>query len=239
MEKRNILLLLGAMLILIGLVFLAVTALLPVYGVDVLRWGMVRAWPLTLAAAGAGLILPSLLIGPSRRWMGSLYIPGMSLLTTGVILTFCSLTGWWTAWRWLWPLEVLGLAVGFGGAAIHMRLIWLLIPAMVLGVNGVFLQFCALTGLWPIWAVIWPVEPLTVGLILFAIGMRQRRNRLALAGTILSIIAAFCLIGTVALVSAHVFWVGHRWLRTVVAILLILIGGMLMLGRLPHRVRRT
>jgi hypothetical protein len=36
------------------------------------------------------------------------------------------------------------------------------------------LQFCALTGLWNAWAVLWTVEPLSVGLSLLAVSAKTR-----------------------------------------------------------------
>ncbi|NIV37763.1 MAG: hypothetical protein GWN58_52620, partial [Anaerolineae bacterium] len=57
----------------------------------------------------------------------------------------------WSVWAWLWPMELISLAMGFLFAAIYMRLIWLIIPATIIGLNGMVFQFCAITGLWHWW----------------------------------------------------------------------------------------
>jgi hypothetical protein len=86
-------------------------------------------------------------------------------------------------------LEVLGLAVGFALAAIFMRVAGLAIPAMIIGVNGLMLAFCNLTGLWASWAILWPIEPLSIGLGLLIVGVINRSSGTKLAGLILTGIA--------------------------------------------------
>ncbi len=235
MEKRNLMAWTGGTLILIGLVLLAATTLLPAYGVDVFRWGVARVWPLIVIAAGWGFILPPLLIGNRMRGLGGLYIPGLSVLTTGGILLFCSLTGWWAAWRWFWPLEVLGVAAGFFAAAAHMRVIWLLIPAIVVGANGLLFQFCTVTGMWQVWAVMWTVEPLSVGVALLGIGVWKGHRGLTLAGAILCVVASFALLGMSVLMSTRLLWLDQRPFRLFVAILLILIGLLFLLWNSLYR----
>jgi hypothetical protein len=92
-------------------------------------------------------------------------------------------------WAVAWPLEVLAVAAGFGMAAIFMRVPGLAIPAIIVGVNGLVLAFCNLTGLWGAWALVWPVEPLAVGLGLFVVGFFGRSAGAITAGVILSAIA--------------------------------------------------
>ena len=74
------------------------------------------------------------------------------------------------------------VALGFLFAAIKMRVIWLLIPTIIIGANGLLLQFCALTGWWAVWAVAWVIEPLSVGLALLAVNLKQRSPGLMVAG---------------------------------------------------------
>lgn len=153
-----------------------------------LTTGAWRLWPLTVVLLGIALTLPGF-YGLQSRGLGSFFIPGLPLLTTGGLLLFASLFGRWNVWELAWPLEVLALAVGFALAAIFMRVAGLAIPAMIIGINGLILAFCNLTGLWEAWAVLWPLEPLAVGLGLLVVGVANRSSGARLAGLILTGIA--------------------------------------------------
>jgi hypothetical protein len=192
--NRQLSAIIGIVLILLGASALVLNLAMPVLGLDVWRSVIWRFWPLTVVGLGLLFVLLPLLAS-GRRGMGALFIPGMPVLTTGSILLFTSVFHVWGAWEWLWPLEVLGVALGFLFAAIWMRSIWLLIPAIILGANGVVFQFCALTGLWRAWAVLWTIEPLAVGLALLLIGAAKRLAGLFLAGTILCGVAGVGLVG--------------------------------------------
>ncbi|MBN1975905.1 MAG: hypothetical protein JW918_00760 [Anaerolineae bacterium] len=190
--------LMGILLILMGGLALAFTLGMPLLGISFLRFGSWRLWPLVVV--GTGLIFvaaPFLAWG--KRGLGSLFIPGVPILATGGVLLFASLLDAWRAWEWLWPVEVLAVALGFLLAAIWMRAIWLLIPAVIIGANGLVFQFCAITGFWESWAVLWAIEPLSVGLAFLIVNLKARTNGLFIAGAILCAVAAFGMIGMSAL----------------------------------------
>jgi len=178
--KRSLSLIFGLTLVAIGGLSLLGNTLLTMQA-----W---RLWPLTVIIAGIALTLPGF-FGLKRRGFGSFFIPGIPVLTTGGILLFASLFDRWNIWALAWPLEVLGLAVGFALAAIFMRVAGLAIPATIIGVNGLMLAFCNLTGLWGAWAILWPIEPLSVGLGLLIVGVVHRSPGTKLAGLILTGIA--------------------------------------------------
>jgi hypothetical protein len=106
-----------------------------------------------------------------------------------VLLFFASVTGNWHIWATLWPLEVISVALGFVLMALFLKVPWLLIPASIIGMTGLVLQFCAATGLWSSWAVLWTVEPFAVGLPLLLIGMFKKIEGVKVAGIILCGIA--------------------------------------------------
>jgi hypothetical protein len=143
-----------------------------------------RLWPMIVVLIGLGLTLPGFL-GITRRGFGSFFIPGIPVLTTGAILLYASLFHQWDVWAVAWPLEVLGVALGFVLAAIFMRVPALAIPASIIGVNGLILAFCAVTGLWTAWALLWPLEPFSVGLGLLILGLFNRSEGVKLAAMIL------------------------------------------------------
>jgi hypothetical protein len=199
MDKRFSILV-GMALILLGSLALTFTVALPVLGLDLWYWGFWRFWPLIVVSAGMFFVLPPFLVR-GQRGLGALFIPGVPLLTTGGILLFASVFDAWGAWEWLWPLEVLALALGFLSAAIFTRVIWLAIPAIIVGLNGLVLQFCALTNLWEAWSVLWTVEPLSVGLALLAVGAKKRSSGLLTAGLIVCGLAGLALVGMTTILS--------------------------------------
>ncbi len=226
--RRRFSFLAGGTLILIGVLSLAFTLVMPMLGASVWMWGAWRLWPLLIVAGGL-LFVVSPLLARGKRGLGGLFIPGVPILTTGGILLYASVLDAWQAWEWLWPLEVLAIAMGFLLASIYMRSIWLLFPAIIVGANGALLQFCALTGLWESWAVLWPVEPLAVGLAFLIVNLRRRSRGLFIAGMIMCVIAAMGLIGMTA---AFPRWVLINALGPAV---LLLVGLLMLVNSLVRR----
>ncbi len=185
-----------------------------------------RLWPVVVVIAGLVLTAPGFL-GLARRGFGAFFIPGIPVLTTGGILLFASIFHNWGVWAIAWPLEVLGVALGFALAAIFMRVPALAIPAMIVGVNGLVLAFCNLTGLWQAWALLWPVEPLSIGLGLLVLGLAKRSAGInpstssgpALAGVILCAIA-----GAGFFMTSFMSMFNFSILRFAVPVMLVLTG---------------
>ncbi len=223
MNKRFSILV-GMGLILMGGLALAFNLVVPMLGLNVWRWGAWRLWPLVVVCAGLCFMIPPFLTR-GRRGLGGLFIPGVPILTTGGILLFASLFGEWGAWAWLWPLEVLAVALGFLFAAIYMRNIWLLIPAIIVGANGGVLQFCVSTNMWEAWAVLWTVEPLSLGLAFLIISLVKRSVGLFIAGIILCGLAGIGLIGMTAIMPMMPIY----WLLNMVGPIVFILIGLLML----------
>lgn len=237
----------GVVLVLIGALALAFSLGTPILGfwpLTLWRWGIGRLWPLAIVGIGLLFMLPPFVLGlsrlgpdgtgqvqviHSRRGLGGLFIPGLPILTTGAILLLTSVLNWWRLWEWLWPQEVLALALGFLLAAIYMRVIWLFIPAIILGINGVMFQFCALTGLWEAWAVLWAIEPLAVGLSLLAVGARIRSGGLLKTGLIACGLAGAGLIGMMLILSAAAFLPG-LWLVNLLGSAVVIMVGILLVA---------
>jgi hypothetical protein len=180
-----------------------------------------RLWPIIIVLAGLGLTIPGFL-GWSRRGLGSLFIPGVPVLTTGSILLYASLTRHWGIWAIAWPLEVLSVALGFALSAIFMNVAALAIPAFIIGFNGLLLGFCAITGLWQAWAVLWPIEPLSIGLGLIVLGIANKSAGVKLAATIL-----FSIAGLGFFITAFISMFNHTILRFAVPSMLVVTGSLL------------
>jgi hypothetical protein len=180
-----------------------------------------RMWPIIVVLLGIGLTFPGF-FGFAKRGFGSFFIPGIPVLTTGGILLAASLFNRWQIWAVAWPLVILALALGFALAAIFMRLPALAIPAFIIGVNGLLLAFCSLTGLWQAWAVLWPMEPLSVGLGLLTLAIFSRSHGAGVAAVVL-----FSIAGIGFFITSFISVFNSSILRFGAPLMLILTGALL------------
>ncbi|MEW5868112.1 MAG: protein kinase [Chloroflexota bacterium] len=76
------------------------------------------AWPIEIFLSGLFLCL--LMAALERIW---LLIPAGIILGNGIIMTYYSLTGWWSHWEYLWPLEpiLVGVLVYYTLATVRGR----------------------------------------------------------------------------------------------------------------------
>jgi len=232
--NRRFSILVGIILILMGGLSLAFNLVVPALGTNVWYWGGWQLWPLVLVGGGLLFVL-SPFLARGKRGLGGLFIPGLPILTTGGILFFVNLFDAWEAWEWLWPLQVLALALGFLFAAIYMRSIWLLIPAIIIGANGALFQFCAVTGLWDVWAVLWTIEPLAVGLSFLVVSAGKRSVGLFIAGLILCGLGGIGLMGMTAIFSVGTFLPGLWAINLAGPIIFILVGLLLVVWNVVRR----
>lgn len=224
MQKQTSLLF-GITLMLLGVLALAGTLVARASG-D-LSLG-IRAWPLFIIGAGLLFCIPPLIY--KVRGLGGLFIPGLPILTTGLLLFAASILDRWSLWGQWWPLEVIGLALGFVLAAIFLRVIWLHIPASILGLTGLALLFSSLTGMWASWTALWTVVPFSVGLPLLLIGSIRKLYGVRLAGIILVGFAGLAF----AAVSSLLTLLGWE-IPLIGALLVLLIGGYLIVSSLFGR----
>ncbi|MBN1262323.1 MAG: hypothetical protein JXB35_16710 [Anaerolineae bacterium] len=231
--KKEISILLGGLLILLGVVSGVFTVLLPLLGIGMWQLQPWRLWPVFVIAGGLLFVIPPFLVR-GKRGLGALFIPGLPVATTGGILFFASITNHWGAWEWLWPLEVISVALGFLFAALYMRVVGLMVPAIIIGLNGLVFQFCAVTGFWEAWAVLWAIEPLSVGLALLALYLKHRSPGLLLAALILCGIAGLGFVGMSTIFMAR-WWV----FQLLGPLVLIGIGAILIVWALTRQPYRT
>ena len=220
MEKRTTLVI-GAALVLFGLMSLSCSAMSLLLGLDMLGF-VWRLWPVMIIVLGL-LFIAAPLLARNKRGLGALFIPGMVLLTTGGMLLFASILDAWSLWAALWPMMLISLATGFLFAAAYMRVSGMLIPAVILGLNGLVFQFCALTGLWSWWSVLWVIEPLSVGLALLAVGTLGRKSGIIRAGLIVCGVAAA---GFLLMISI----LGDWWPLRLAGPLFVILAGATLLG---------
>jgi len=183
-----------------------------------------KIWPVIIILIGVGLTIPGF-FGFSHRSFGSFFIPGIPVLTTGAILLYASLTNHWDVWAVAWTLEILGLALAFALATVFMRVPALAIPAFIIGINGAMLAFCAATGLWESWAILWPIEFLAVGLGLLALGLANHSAGVKTAASIL-----FTIAGGGFFISAFVSTFNNNGILKFAVPVMLLVTGVLLTG---------
>jgi hypothetical protein len=85
------------------------------------------------------------------------------------------LTNDWTIFGRGWPMEILWVSVGLCAILYASREPWLMVPiSLVLG-NGFIFAYCAITGWWHHWALLWMLEPFfLIGSIVVARHLSQR-----------------------------------------------------------------
>jgi hypothetical protein len=71
-------------------------------------------------------------------------------------------------WANAWPMEIIAIGVLLSALMAALATPWMLIPAGIVMANGLLLSFFALTGWWRLWTILWPLEPLLVGLSIVA-----------------------------------------------------------------------
>lgn len=219
--QKNASLLFGVTLVMLALLALGGNLLLGATGAGVFRAGF-HTWPLAVIGVGLLFCIPPFIFR-KQPGLGGLFIPGVPVLTTGLLLFAASLTGNWGLWGIFWPLEVIGLAVGFVMAAIFLRVVWLMVPASIIGLTGLVLQFCAATGLWASWAVLWTVVPFSVGLPLLLIGVFHKSDGVKLAGLIVTGFAGLAFAAMSAILASG------SWLTRIVGPFIILALGIFMI----------
>ncbi len=238
MNKRW-LLIAGVGLVLLGGLALSSTILFRLFGVDVWGWWAPwRFWPILVWGLGIFLVGTPLLMwvrGRRKPGLGGMFLPGFPILTTGSLLLAASVFDAWELWAWAWPLEIIALAVGFLAFALYAKVIWLWLPAIVIGANGLLFQFCALTGWWEVWAVMWTIEPLSLGIAFLVVNVKQRSKGLLISGLILCSIGALGFMMMMLLVPLGRFWPGHWLFSLMWPLFLIIAGAGLLAWSLRHR----
>lgn len=215
----------GIGLIFVGLLALAANALFSALGIRLSWWEIWRLWPFLVLALGLLLGFMAL-VSLRQPGLGALFIPALPMLTVGSLLLFASIFDQWRIWAKAWPFVILSLALGFVLATIASRNAWFGIPAILIGLNGLVLAFCNLTGLWNWWSVLWTVEPLAVGLVLLLVGIKTQSTPTTITGL------AFCAFAFSALLGMSMLLTFGGWiLRLAGPFVLILLGvGILLLG---------
>ncbi|HRE27774.1 MAG TPA: hypothetical protein PK954_14135 [Anaerolineales bacterium] len=185
----------GLFLIIAGGLLSAYNVLAAAMGLDLAAW---RLAPATVAIVALLFVLPPF-FNPRQPGLAGLFIPGMPILAVSVLLLASQLVTPGFIWSRFWPMILVALAIGFGLLGAFLRNIWLAVPAALTLALAAGLQLTALTGWWWMWAGLWALLPLALGLTLLVIGFVKRQAGLRLAGGILMLIFGTAGVGLVLL----------------------------------------
>jgi serine/threonine protein kinase len=92
-----------------------------------------------------------------------LYAVGGIVFVNLALLWLSGIFGW-KVFGHAWPLEIVAVGVLLSALMAALALPFMLIPAGILMGNGLLFSYYALTGRWSQWTILWPLEPLLVGL---------------------------------------------------------------------------
>ena len=118
--------------------------------------------------------------GRSRAAKGVETTVWMLIMVNLLAVLIGLVTGRWGVYGRGWPMELLMIGLLVTETMANGGDIWALIPAGILLGNGYLFSFYMITGLWGLWAVLWPLEPLLViGTIWFVLMMSGKGERAA------------------------------------------------------------
>jgi hypothetical protein len=189
-------------------------------------------WPAAIIAFGALLALLPVFI--RKRWMGLLYVIAAPIIATGVMLLISMTSGQWFLWLREWPIGLLSTALGCALAALYAREVWLMVPAIFLGVNGGLFLFNMSYGQWYLWKVLWIVQPLSLGLALLLVGV-VNHSRVTLGfGLAFSVMSIFF-----SALLTPIFYDTAQLTGSLGALMLVAIGGALLLWNVRREPKTT
>jgi hypothetical protein len=79
------------------------------FGAELYAWHL---WPLFVMGLGLVFCIAPFLVH-NKPGLGGLFIPGLPIMATGTLLALGSIFHLWNVWSFLWPVELISLALGF------------------------------------------------------------------------------------------------------------------------------
>jgi len=102
------------------------------------------------------------------------------IVLANIIMIWVSGIFGWNVFGRIWPMELVVAGVLLGALMAALANYWLLIPAGIVSGNGFLFTYFSLTGVWKNWTLLWPLEPILIGLSIvlpFMLKSRGERGR--------------------------------------------------------------
>ena len=112
---------------------------------------------------------------PRHVTAATLYSVGGIIFVNMVLLWLSGIFGW-KVYAHAWPMEITAVGVLLSALMAALAIPWLFIPAGILMGNGLLFSYFSLTGLWRNWTVLWPLEPILIGMSIVAPFLLERRG---------------------------------------------------------------
>jgi serine/threonine protein kinase len=87
----------------------------------------------------------------------------VAMVFANIVMLWASGVFGWAVFRRTWPMELVTVAVLLAAIMSVLANPWLLIPTGILLGNGFLFVYVSLTGLWSQWTLLWPLEPILIG----------------------------------------------------------------------------
>jgi serine/threonine protein kinase len=115
-------------------------------------------------------------VPPKHVTAAALYSVGAIIFVNMVLIWLGGIFGV-KVWGHAWPLEIIAAGILLSALMAALANPWLLVPAGILMGNGLLFSFFTLTGWWSLWTILWPLEPLLVGVSIVAPFWMVRQGR--------------------------------------------------------------
>jgi serine/threonine protein kinase len=83
----------------------------------------------------------------------------------------------WGVFRRTWPMELVAVSVLLAAIMSTLANPWMLIPAGILLGNGFLFAYFSLSGLWNQWTLLWPLEPILIGVSIVSPFLLQNQGK--------------------------------------------------------------
>jgi len=178
MRERG-LLYVGILLVVLGGLFMLAQLGEGVSGILGLRVGWAAMWPLLVLFVGLAFLLPLVIWWDRRQKIVGLVMPGSIITMNGLILLFQNTVRDFSSWAYLWPLEIIAVAIGlFLIYFLGNRERGLLVATGILsGVGLVFLVVFSTAFGGGFLRYVAPLALIVVGLLVVLSSMRKQAPR--------------------------------------------------------------
>jgi len=93
---------------------------------------------------------------------------GIVVIGNLLMVTIAGFLNWWGLYEYGWPIQLFLVSLGLAVVMAATRVIWFLIPAGIVLVNGLLLSISQLLNFWDMWERVWILDIWLAGGIVFA-----------------------------------------------------------------------
>lgn len=103
----------------------------------------------------------------------------VGMVFTNIAMLWASGVFGWVVFKRTWPMELVLISVLLAAIMSALTNPWLLIPTGIVLGNGFLFTYFSLTGLWNQWTLLWPLEPIIIGVSIVSPFLVQNQGKRA------------------------------------------------------------